>query len=1619
MIILAFLALCLILLPVVGCGETSGECGDEATWSLDSNGLLTISGTGDVTGAPWRNTGIIGNVKSVVVESGVTSLCDDAFYGCANLTSVTIPADLDLLYTGSGIFRFCPSLENFFVSGEDGYCFSVDGVLYCKEFTNDYYATLYAYPAGKKAEDFVIPNGATAIEPFEVMVIEEFSFENCVNLKSVTLPEGNEYYPISVKWAAFCGCTGLTEITIPEYTDSLDEGAFANCANLIKVTFESTDVWIDSSAFDYRSEDLTFYAYEGSSALTFAQNHDINYVTLSASTIVKDSGECGENASWTLYKDGNLVISGTGAMTKTPWDEEDIKSVVVESGITSICGSAFECYENLTSVTIEGSTTSIGDDAFESCYALTSVIFEGSTNTIGTCAFQYCNTLTSVTLPSELQYLEISTFYGCSSLTSLALPPSVRQIGANVFSDCSSNLTLEVKEGSFAHYYAQKEKIKFTTSSYTPKTVDSGTCGESLSWTLDDLGLLTISGTGPMTDYNYNQSSPWGKHIVRVQIEQGVTSIGTGAFTECGSLISVSIPASVARIGGQAFMSCYELPAITIPNGVTRIEDSAFCSCENLAAITVPGSVIDIDSAAFHSCGSLTSVTIENGVVFISDDAFLSCSNLKDVSIPGSVVSIGGYAFSYCASLTSVVVPEGVNVIAYNAFSHCRNLVSVTLPYSAKVLGTSIFSECSQNLNLTVVDGSVAQQYAIDNQIGCTVAGTGPNIVESGTCGTGVSWTVDDTGLLTIYGSGSMDSNNASTWTRDIREAVIEQGVRGVYTAAFSDCALTSVTLPPSAEVYTRSYDGVFSECASLQNIYVSRANEKLCDVDGVLFSKDKTTLIAYPRGRSDTEYAIPNGTVSIKECAFQNCAAITKVSIPNSVTGIGNRAFMDCVGLADVHIPNSVTGLGEFTFYGCASLTEVQIPNSVTRIGYSTFNRCTGLISVSLPDSMDTIAPCLFYGCSSLPEIFIPDSVTMIGFSAFEGCSRLGSVSVPDSVERIGEEAFKDCTSLTTVTLGSGVTEIGQMAFYGCQSLTEIELPDSLDSIGANAFCYCKAMSKVSLPQNITAIGNYVFYGCDELTEAVIAAGTENIGDYAFASCGKLAMVSVPATVTSISGNAFDNCSDGLTLAVTVNSDALRYAQNHRINYVIAAAGGETVASGSCGDSVNWSLDQDGVLTISGSGQMADYSRSAPAPYYERGQSIQYIVIENGVTGIGKYAFYNLSNLVSVSLPNSLLTIASNAFDSCRSLPDITIPSSVTSVSGNSFGYCSKMSSVHVAENHPAYCSEDGVLFNKQKTTLVLFPAGKAKSSSYQVPDSVVRLEEYAFYTNTLTEIILPDSLREIPPYAIYYCTGIKSITIPEGVEELGSCSLAGCQRMTRAELPESLTKIGEYAFSVCSALTDIVIPDGVTSIGNFAFNFCSSLPTINIPQGVEYIGQAAFMGCAQLNSIVIPSSVSALYARTFDRCANLTEIRIPGTVTRIDADVFQGCSDSLTIYGYTGTKAEEFAQQNTITFISLDIEAQNPDWNLPRSLTVIGEEAFAGVPASVIKLYNGVTAIGSKAFAGCPNLTQIFIPATVTSIAEDAFAGVKNLVIFGAYRSEAEFFANVHENMTFMPVQ
>ena len=436
-------------------------------------------------------------------------------------------------------------------------------------------------------------------------------------------------------------------------------------------------------------------------------------------------------------------------------------------------------------------------------------------------------------------------------------------------------------------------------------------------------------------------------------------------------------------------------------------------------------------------------------------------------------------------------------------------------------------------------------------------------------------------------------------------------------------------------------------------------------------------------------------------------------------------------------------------------------------------------------------------------------------------------------------------------------------------------------------------------------------------------------------------------------------------------------------------ALAADIVDSGTCGaegdgSNLTWTLDSEGVLTISGSGDMYDYGLF-DAPWYGIRSLVKSAVIADGVTSIGEKAFLYCTSLTSVTIPDSVTSIGSGAFYYCTSLTSVTIPGSVTSIGAEAFYNCTSLTSVTIPNSVTSI--GDSAFFYCTSLT------------SVTIPDSVTSIGSGAFSNCTsLTSVTIPDSVTRIGGSAFMYCTSLTGVTIPDSVTSIGSGAFSNCTSLASVTIPDSVTSIGEQTFYNCTSLTSVTIPDSVTSIGDRAFSGCKSLTSVTIPDSVTSIGERTFYNCTSLTSVTIPDSVTRIGKGAFSECTSLTSVTIPDSVTSIGAYAFDTCSSLTNVTIPNGvTSIEEHTFDNCKSLTSVTI---------PNSVTSIGKGAFSNCKSlTSVTIPDSVTRIGVGAFASCTSLTSVTIPDSVTSINNGAFYDCTSLTDVYYAGSEAQW--------------
>lgn len=468
------------------------------------------------------------------------------------------------------------------------------------------------------------------------------------------------------------------------------------------------------------------------------------------------------------------------------------------------------------------------------------------------------------------------------------------------------------------------------------------------------------------------------------------------------------------------------------------------------------------------------------------------------------------------------------------------------------------------------------------------------------------------------------------------------------------------------------------------------------------------------------------------------------------------------------------------------------------------------------------------------ISALVVENGATSIGSSTFDGYTSLKSIKLASTVKSIGNNAFSN-TGITSLDLPEGMESIGIGAFYNCEKMTELKLPESLTTLNNGAFAFCKGLTAVTLPNKITFIGALAFEECTGLTSITIPENVTEIRNQAFYYCTALTMVELPKALQTVGDNAFYETKlqdvyyagteeDWGKIAIGLKNEPLTNANLHCMGAVV-------VISGTCGGALTWKLDSKGTLTISGTGAMTDYTKSGVAPWNKDYEEIRFVVIENGVTTIGEYAFENCTLLESVAISDSVEKIGKYAFSGCSALKRISLPDSIAQIGDHAFR-ASGLEAVKIPEG--VTLLGEGMF------------ARCPNLQTVELPSTLQTIREIAFIGSGLNKIILPENLKYIGYECFYECTNLEEIKIPDSVTILDYSVFEGCSSLKKVTLSKGLKRISQTMFAMCHNLTEITIPDSITYIGEGAFFQCKKL------KDVYYTGSQKKWGKLQTNAAV-----------------------------------------------------------------------------------------------------------------------------------------------------------------------
>lgn len=1269
-----------VAFPAFAAGELSGTTGS-CKWSYDENtGILRISPNGagympnfeyykeskyqkDENGekhlndVPWYT--VRRSIRKLVIDSGVKNIGRGAFYnsGSANKEGMTVllPEGMTIgekAFYHASISSINLSLKQNSIGEEAFYGASLPERL-----------TVNAYLIGK------------------------YSFSQCTNVKIITfgsivsaVQEG-AFFNSSIRGAelneslysvgdfAFAGISNDYErnaIYIPDNVDEIGEKAFGYNCKYDSVQKKAVVGNLMPYYVIYTGHNTVGEKYAQDNGLSVVYNKRFfsNYF----------------DADWTFEKStGTLNLNCSEYLKSKDYSYEDYTVDTPDSSDEVWMDFVTKYGDKVTKAEIgteEYAYTRIDSisDGINKLKELKEVVLSKKVRSVSDGAFKGLKKLQSISIESESLKLGKEAFSDCTALKNLSLVSSVKEIGDGAFSGCRGLEAVEIGDRETGNDPDMIIGVGVFENCSSLRSVKLGNM-------LTSLPERTFAGCSSLTEVAYSES---------------LTALGEASFKDCSDLVKFTFGRGLVKIDPDAFMNT-GINKIFIPEEITEIGSRAFCFRDNNGSVepvenaklfvveNSPGYEYAVSNSIpyeINAGGSMGNCNWhfnpDTGALYISGSGEMEeyslsndapwvvyCYNIKSVEIGDGITSVSRKAFANdYLHLEEVRIGESVKTIGMQAFYNCP-LKSVDIPESVaeikkQALGykENAYGDVSKNEELTmlVYRNSAAEAYAVENGINYSYR------IREGVTGD-CTWSFNtDNGRLTVSGIGDMDNYALSTdvpwndYKDEIKTIVIEDGVKTVGNKAFMHC--DNVTKVYLGNTLSEICTAAFANMSSLKSIYIPDSVKTIANLSlGFNYS--------YYEAEQDVGIFTENFTVmysSYESDALRYANDLNRKTYYHREGIVGDDVWEFDYTLHRL----TVSGNGSFECetYPWMSfadeIEQVEIDGGITEIPAEAFKNLKNLKKTYLS----------FY------------KLLKIGDSAFEGDSSLSDYNMPGSITSLGKNAFRDCSSISNISTAL-VTEIKEGTFSGCTSLEQVWFDDDLMSIGESAF-ENTALKEVALPERVEKIGARAFYQT-AISEAEIPASVISIGEYAFGFIG-----------------AEPTLCDGFSLIALKDTEGHRYATESGLNWINPNEGD----SGDC----HWIFNPlTATLTVSGNGRMADGIYPSKRHY----NLIKKIVVEDGVTHIGSYAFYGLSDgghPITLKLSSTVESIGDYAFSSTQ-LKDFRFPLGVQSIGEGAF-------------------SESGL-------------------NSINLSDTVTEIGSCAFVDTNETSVYIPPTVKSIGEYA------------------------------------------------------------------------------------------------------------------------------------------------------------------------------------------------------------------------------------------------------------------------------
>ena len=1341
---------------------------------------------------------------------------------------------------------------------------------------------------------------------------------------------------------------------------------------------------------------------------------------------------------------------------------ENLKTVVIPNTVTQIGIAAFSG-AGIKTIDIPNSISEIPQSVFLNCKDLTVVKIGSGTEKLDTSAFGNCTSLKEINVSSNNRVYSSLNGSLCNKagdklifmppgLDNYYVPDSIVEICDGAFFVCYSSHDIQKNETVNEVIY--NRTLERITLGKNTKNING-----SLTECLNLKQIVVHPENENLTAYDGMLYTKDLSELIccprafdgEISIYPLTKSIGAKAFYDNDSLNEIRLPNALETIGEYAFYSCDHINNVIFPASLQRIGDYAFAYCDSFTKAFVLGAAPEAGKNTF--CLKKTDIydpygryqdtiyTPSSLHILLNPEVYntLNSSNCpyykyafpseqfeysfeyentsydidlktgtitwanphgSSVSIPEYVLGvkvekIGDNAFGNSSmhgySVSDINIPDSITSIGAGAFKNFANLRQVNIPDSVTSIGSGVFSDCP-----------ILERVILGKGIG----------VIPDRAFYGCSYLTD----FQAYGNISVVGNEAFSYS-GLAEISLPAATK-IGDEAFSYSALTEISLPNCLEDLGST---PFIGCEYLKSIEVESDNNYYTALDGILYNKEKTTLIAYPAALTPSEFAVPESVSTIADGAFAYAKSIKKLYFPESLTSVGENAFTYAESLGLVWYPGTTSqwsainienGNDNLTkaciFCYCEELpTDSKIVHfgscgkdaswmftedgTLWIVGDGEMTNFLGRMDQPWYDFSDSIINCKIIGeivnigdfsfvyCEHLEEISIPNSVKHIGNKAFSHCTELKNIVLPETIETIGLDAFSSCSSLPSITLPNSLKSIGAGAFSSCSSLLSITLPNNLKSIGAGAFSNSVLLTEMTLPAAISDIPDELFSGCTALASVYFKSDKiTNIGDRAFKNTALETFV-VPETTVSIGCEAFASCSGLLTISISgnvteISSDAFKNNDNLHSIYFNGSVSEWNVFGISlpntdviCSDGL---IEQSGKWSgTNGDGITWKLLSNGTLIIRGSGEMVSDDIMRVNDPSVGGYYevycgpwCYLSEHITSVVIEGDISKISECAFYNCDKIEEITITANVKTIESSAFYGCSALKNI-------------------------------------KLPNSLTAIGDGAFQDcSSLKSIVLPEKLKELEYNTFRDCTSLEYVYISAGIENIGNAFKTCCnlKNIDVDSANESFSSVDGILFSkdmtvlvnYPSAKTDdsFTVPETVTTILGWAFVHANNLKTITFPDGIDRIESGAFCGCEKLEAAYFLGD-SPSYFGTLAFCTDDNKIPSPFMIYFYDYKGFDENFEGIravfwstpTYYGYPSTELKADDPKEEMAY-----PVENGNIYFVRStgtVTRVDDTVTTAIIPETIDGY-AVKHVEWGLFSGHKNIKYVSLPDTIESL-------------------------------------